>query len=132
MPGRKKRRSKSTLARERCDTIWGQIIRASNGGLCKLAGQDNVRCGGPIQGAHCFGRGFHGARHELWNGVPLCSGHHVHYTRRSGAAEAWTAILIGWWGLEVYERRYAEAKAITKPDYAAIAAELQSHIKSAA
>jgi hypothetical protein len=120
-PRRVRKGSRAALKRK-CDRLWSLIIRASNGGRCKLAGSDHVRCGGPIQAAHLFGRGHHGVRHELWNGWPLCAGHHVYYTNQP---ERWTALIFAAWGKEDYARRLVLAKVIAKPDYAAIAADLE-------
>lgn len=100
-PSARRKGTRAALKR-RCDVLWSKIIRASNGGRCKLAGQDHVRCGGPIQGAHCFGRGHHSVRHELWNGWAICSGHHVFYSHHP---EAWTDLLTEAWGEEPYWRR---------------------------
>ena len=129
-PRRVRKGSRAALKRK-CDRLWSQLIRASNGGRCKLAGKDHVRCGGPIQAAHLFGRGHHSVRHELWNGWPLCAGHHVYYTNQP---ERWQALLrdalseaahIG------YAIRFMQAQAIGKPDYSAIAAELEKELKTA-
>lgn len=119
---RARRRGGRAALKRKCDQLWSRIIRASNGGRCKLAGQDHVRCGGPIQAAHCFGRGHHSVRHELWNGWAICAGHHVYYTHHP---EAWTVLLINAWGDAGYYGRHWRATDNIKPDYAAIAAELQ-------
>lgn len=119
---RKQRKSTRGALKRKCDRLWSKVIRASNGGRCWLAGKDHVRCGGPIQGAHCFGRGHHSVRHELWNGVPLCGGHHVYYTNNP---EAWTMTLLRNWGAEMFWLRERRAQTISRPDYAAIASELE-------
>jgi hypothetical protein len=102
---------RSTLKR-RCDRLWSLIIRASNRGTCKLAGRDNVRCGGVLQAAHCFGRGYSGVRYELWNGWPLCAGHHVYYTHKP---ELWIWRLEDEWGEAAYSERFALATARPGP-----------------
>jgi hypothetical protein len=123
------RKTKRGTQKRRCDALWSQIIRASNGGRCKLQGKDHVRCGGVLQAAHCFGRGHHSVRHELWCGIPLCAGHHVFYTHHP---EAWNALLRQLWGNEEYERRYLLAQAIGRPDYEAIEAELKEALSALA
>lgn len=122
MPGAKKRVSKSTKLRAEADTLWSLIIRAAASGRCVLKGRDHVACGGAIQAAHCFGRGHEVVRHELWNGWPLCQGHHVYYTHHP---EAWEQLLREAWGNEKYETRYRCAKSGAKPDYAAALARLK-------
>lgn len=118
---RKQRKGSRAALKRRCDKLWSLLIRASNGGRCRLAGKVPIRCGGVLQAAHCFGRGYNGVRHELWNGWPICAGKHVWYTHHP---EAWNALLRAEWGDAVYESRYAQAIAIAKPDYVAIEAEL--------
>jgi hypothetical protein len=119
---------RSTLKR-RCDRLWSLIIRASNRGTCKLAGRDNVRCGGVLQAAHCFGRGYSGVRYELWNGWPLCAGHHVYYTHKP---ELWIWRLEDEWGEAAYSERFALATAAPKrADYGRIEAELLEAAKLA-
>lgn len=115
-----KRRKSRKASKAQCDKLWSLLIRRT--GTCKLAGRDHVRCGGVLQAAHCFGRGHHSVRHELWNGWPLCAGHHVWYTHHP---EAWTAQLIEAWGQEVYQARYEAARTVGKPDYAKILLELR-------
>lgn len=119
---RKLRKTPRATLKRRCDALWSLLIRRSNGGRCKLRGRDHVRCGGALQAAHCFGRGHHAVRHELWNGWPLCAGHHVYYTHHP---EAWSGYLGLEWGMSTYQERYRAACADVKPDYAAIEAELK-------
>jgi hypothetical protein len=120
---------RSTLKR-RCDKLWSLIIRASNGGRCKLQGKDHVRCGGPLQAAHCFGRGKGSVRHELWNGWPLCAGHHIWYTKNPSD---WFARLLEEWGEDTYQERLLYSRFLApKQDYAAIAAELAQALEQVA
>jgi hypothetical protein len=123
------RKTKRGTLKRRCDALWSKLVRASNGGRCKLQGLDRVRCGGVLQAAHCFGRGHHSVRHELWNGVPLCAGHHVYMTHHP---EEWQMALRALWGDESYASRWMAASRIGKPDYAAIEAELQEALRALA
>jgi hypothetical protein len=119
---RRERKTPRATLKRRCDKLWSLIIRASNGGRCKLQGKDHVRCGGVLQAAHCFGRGHNIVRHELWNGWPICAGHHVYYTNNP---EAWGVLLMAEWGPEIYAERWISASTlIGRPDYQAIAVEL--------
>lgn len=127
-PRAQRKTPRATLKR-RCDKLWSLIIRASNGGRCKLQGKDHVRCGGVLQAAHCFGRGHAAVRHELFNGWPLCAGHHVFYSHNP---EKWAALLRAEWGIEEYTRRYIEACRNVKPDYEAIAAKLAQALEQVA
>jgi hypothetical protein len=126
---RPQRKTSRAALKRKCDALWSLIIRRSNGGRCKLQGKDHVRCGGVLQAAHCFGRGHHAVRHALFNGWPVCSGHHVFYSHNP---EAWTALLVAEWGPEIYTERYIEACRNTKPDYEAIVAELSDILREVA
>jgi hypothetical protein len=59
-----------------------------------------------LQAAHCFGRGHHTVRHELWNGWPICQGHHVYYTHNPSEWEAWLRL---YWGFTLYDQRLIQA-----------------------
>lgn len=118
----KRKKGKKARLKQRCIDLWGMVIRASNGGRCKLAGKDHLRCSGPIQGAHCFGKkSLPAVRFELWNGWPLCAAHHSLYT---WAPERWTQVLWDAWGMALYAERYAKATQTAKLDLEAVELEL--------
>jgi hypothetical protein len=112
--------ARANLARE-CARLWGFRVRSAELGRCKLRGH-YVRCAGPIDPAHCFGKKAHpGVRFEVWNGWPLCRAHHDHF---GTSGPAWTDLLRFEWGADLYAQRYAMACRTAKLDLAAVRREL--------
>lgn len=121
-PARRKARKATAKA---CDRLWGEIVRAKNGGRCWLIGHvPNHVCKGPIQAAHGFSRRYRGTRWDLRNGFPLCAGGHLKYTYDPLMWDYW---LRTWWGPLTYADLRAQALATTKPNHAEVLAELREY-----
>lgn len=83
-PKKKPKKPTRKTLKNRADRLWAQRIK--EGGVCQLAGIDEVECKGNLEAAHIIGRRFHSTRFDLQNGRAICQGHHWYYTRRP---EAW-------------------------------------------
>jgi hypothetical protein len=62
------------------DNYWSALVRTRDKWKCRMRGRDRITCTEIMQGAHIITRAAFSIRHELWNGVCLCTGHHVWYT----------------------------------------------------
>lgn len=75
---KRKVKSKQQKLLDKADKLAGDIVRSR--GYCELKGKDTINCGGSLQWAHIIGRGQKRLRHETYNALCLCAGHHVYYT----------------------------------------------------
>jgi len=64
-----KKEKRSTL-KKKCDMLWGKLIRVR--GRCEWCGRMNMR----LEAAHIISRTYTKTRHDLFNGLCLCSGCH--------------------------------------------------------
>ena len=62
---------RSTYWMKRCDGAWGDLMHTVYGS-CAVG----ENCSGPLEAHHLVPRNHHATRHELWNGILLCSLHH--------------------------------------------------------
>lgn len=67
-----------TKWRKKADDSMGKLIRSI--GFCQAKGLDSINCGGMLQWCHIITRSNYRLRHEFYNSLCMCSGHHVYYT----------------------------------------------------
>ena len=75
---KRKKDHNSKYWRKKADDLWGEIIRSVN--VC-LVNDEN--CAGPFNAHHLIGRSRMVTRHNLKNGVCLCTHHHTFNNRQS-------------------------------------------------
>lgn len=117
-PRARRKGKRASLARQ-CDLLWGQIVRGRRKS-CEICHSRWY-----LQAAHGFSRRYRGTRWLPINGFCLCRRCHMRYTHDP---LAWTGYLRMAWGLDVYEELEAKARAIAKPDHAAILAALKKEL----
>ena len=117
-PRARRKGKRASLARQ-CDLLWGQIVRRC--GKCEACGSREF-----LQAAHGFSRRYRGTRWLPINGFCLCRSCHKRWTHDQ---LGWTAWLKGRWGIPAYEELERLARAITKPDHAAIVAKLRAELE---
>lgn len=59
------------------DELWSKIIRSK--GVCEFADRGN--CAGILNAAHIIRRGNNALRHNIFNGLCLCVGHHFWFDK---------------------------------------------------
>lgn len=116
-PRARRKGKRASLARQ-CDLLWGQIVRRQ--GYCENCNKRDY-----LQAAHGFSRRYRGTRWLPINGFCLCRSCHKRWTHDH---LGWTDWLIDRWGLDVYEELKRKARAIAKPDHAAILASLKKEL----
>ena len=119
-----KRRKALKATARKCDIAWSRVIRSKGPCALSIHGGWHV-CKGPLQAAHGFSRRYRGTRWDVRNGFPLCAAAHLRLTYDP---IAWDSLLQAWWGTELYAELRAQAQAVTKPDYAAIAEALKAKV----
>lgn len=116
-PRARRKGKRASLARQ-CDLLWGQIVRRN--GCCVLCGEREY-----LQAAHGISRRYRGTRWLPINGFCLCRGCHKRMTHDP---LGWEAQIRLWWGQPVYEELVRLARAIARPDHAAILASLKKEL----
>ena len=117
----------SAYWKKRADKAWSEAVRLN--GHCVIGGP----CSGQLEAHHLIPRSNLAHRHDLMNGVPLCSLHHQFSNKLSahGAPLAFEA----WLRDNLSERRawvslHHNDILTDKPDYKARYEQLQSVIKA--
>ena len=104
----KKQSSKGYLEAKQ-DTVWANFIKDNAGRKCEYCGKTEN-----LNAHHIFSRSNKQVRHDLDNGISLCSGHHVLLSTFS--AHKTPAEFIEWIkeyrGIEWYERLRAKARKV--------------------
>lgn len=116
-PRARRKGKRASLARQ-CDQLWGQIVRKP--GWCEICGKSEF-----LQAAHGFSRRYRGTRWLPINGFCLCRSCHKRMTHDP---LRWTEWLRIKWGEPTYYELERRAKAIAKPDHAAILASLKKEL----
>lgn len=75
-PAERARRASMALVR---NAAFGRAVLSAYGGLCALCGLDF----GFVQGAHIYPAHAPGSKDAVWNGVALCSNHHIAFDRHA-------------------------------------------------
>lgn len=63
-------KKKQLSTKKKCDKLWGEIIRSK--GQCEWCGRMDMR----LEAAHIISRTYSKTRHDLKNGLCLCSACH--------------------------------------------------------
>lgn len=81
MPSKRATRKAWSGKREecKCDLLWAAAIKKRDGYRCRRCGEDNARL---LQSAHIHSRSRKSTRHDLRNGVCLCSGCHQFWAHK--------------------------------------------------
>ena len=96
-----KKRQRPITARNACDRLFSQIIRAD--GTCESCGTtENIQC------AHIIRRGYTATRTDTANALPLCAKCHIHFTHEP---DEWVSWLVAEIGGDEYARLKVKALA---------------------
>lgn len=111
-----KKQKRSTL-KNKCDKLWSEIIRSRD--YCEWCGTKNVR----FEAAHIISRTYSKTRHNLSNGLCLCSACH---RKGHNFPTLFTQMVIKRIGVMKLEELHAEAQRTDyKVDYASIITSLK-------
>jgi hypothetical protein len=110
-----KKPSAKTL-KKKCDALWGKIIRSR--GYCEHCGK-----GLNLQAAHIFSRTYSQTRHDLDNGLCLCSACHIGWAH--SCPTEFTEWLEEYRGKDLLERLSKKRRIIGKVDYEKVLEELK-------
>lgn len=83
---------------DRLHALWRECLILWDGEKCQAEGMWGIRCGGPLQGHHIYGKGPYPAmRYDLENGVVLCRNHHLFGIESQPAPEVlpWLVRVVG-------------------------------------
>lgn len=118
------RKGKTADVRAELKRLWSHVVLQKNGGRCVLAGEDIVKCGGPMDPAHAWPKGAcPQVRYDPDMGEPVCRRHHQTY----GNGLLWRIWLRGYWTPKVYEARDRAAHVSGgRVDYEAAKAKLEA------
>ena len=73
----RRKRPKKLIQKMKCDRLWSQIIRQQD--FCEAG--ELGECKGRFEAAHIIRRGDNSVRHDLENGLCLCSKHHFWFDK---------------------------------------------------
>ena len=60
--------------------LWSRAVISAEGEACRAEGYGKMRCGGPLQAHHVYGKGaYPSMKYHLNNGIPACRNHHLYW-----------------------------------------------------
>lgn len=114
-----KKPKRSTL-KNKCDKLWSEAIRSR--GVCQWCGAKNVR----FEAAHIISRTYSKTRHNLFNGLCLCSSCH---RRGHQFPTLFTELVIKIIGKEKLDELHTEAQRTDyKVDYDTVLCTLKEFV----
>ena len=103
--------------KKKCDVLWSKIIRSK--GYCEKCGKSEN-----LQAAHIFSRTYSQTRHDLDNGICLCSACHIGWSH--ACPTEFTKWLEEYRGKELLERLSKKRRITGKVDYGEVLERLVS------